>query len=59
MSFAVDANLFVYASNRDSPHHEASRAFLDERVRGREILRVAPPASTRSLRTTPRSTDRK
>lgn len=41
MSFAVDANLLVYASNRDSPYHEASREFLEERVRGREIFCIA------------------
>ncbi|HEX2163488.1 MAG TPA: TA system VapC family ribonuclease toxin [Thermoanaerobaculia bacterium] len=41
MSFAVDANLLVYGSNRDSPYYEASRGFLEERVRGREIFCIA------------------
>lgn len=28
----VDINLLVYAANADSPHHEAARAWLDERL---------------------------
>ncbi|HUO86186.1 MAG TPA: TA system VapC family ribonuclease toxin [Thermoanaerobaculia bacterium] len=41
MSFAVDANLLVYASDLGSPFHAAARGFLDERATGREIFCIA------------------
>ena len=41
MSFAVDVNLLIYASDSGSPFHRASREFLDETARGREICCVA------------------
>ena len=30
----VDANLLLYAANRDAPEHDAARAWLDERLNG-------------------------
>lgn len=41
MSFSVDVNLLVYASDRGSPYHVAARAFLEERAAGREIFCIA------------------
>ena len=41
MSFAVDANLLVYASDRDSPVHERAVAFLRTCVEGTEMFCLA------------------
>jgi hypothetical protein len=41
MSFAVDANLLVYASDRDSPAHERAVAFLRNCAEGTEIFCLA------------------
>jgi toxin-antitoxin system PIN domain toxin len=41
VSFGVDVNLLVYASDLGSPHHAAARAFLEERTAGREIFCLA------------------
>lgn len=41
MSFAVDVNLLVYASNLDSPYHAEASSFLEKRARGREIFCIA------------------
>jgi uncharacterized protein len=30
----VDANLLLYAANRDAPEHDAARAWLDDRLSG-------------------------
>ena len=32
MSYSVDANLLLYASDRSSPHHKAASRFLESRV---------------------------
>jgi len=32
LSYSVDANLLLYASDRSSPHHEAATRFLETRV---------------------------
>lgn len=37
----VDANVLIYAVNESSVHHEASRAWLDEAVGGREPIGFA------------------
>jgi toxin-antitoxin system PIN domain toxin len=37
----VDANLLLYAANRDAPEHEAARVWLDERLNG--TVRVGLP----------------
>lgn len=41
MSFSVDVNLLVYASDTGSAHQEAARRFLDEKAGGREIFCLA------------------
>jgi toxin-antitoxin system PIN domain toxin len=41
VSFAVDVNLLLYASDRGSPHHEPARRFLEEKAGGREIFCLA------------------
>ena len=38
MSYAVDVNLLLYASDRGSPNHDAATAFLEDCSDGREIL---------------------
>ena len=43
MSFAVDTNILLYASNEASPHQRKARAFLDEAVTGPEILFLTWP----------------
>lgn len=37
----LDANLLLYAANRDAPEHEDARAWLDERLNG--TVRVGLP----------------
>lgn len=41
MSFAVDVNVLVYASDTGSRLHRAAHALLDEKARGREIFCLA------------------
>ena len=41
MSFSIDVNLLVYASDEGSPHHQLARSFLDRCVAGRELLCIA------------------
>lgn len=50
MSFSVDANLLVYASDAGSPFHATAREFLEERIRGREIFCLAWPTGMAYLR---------
>jgi len=37
----IDANLLLYAANRDAPEHEAARAWLDDQLTG--TVRVGLP----------------
>lgn len=41
MSFSVDANLLLYASNLDSPHHRAAVEFIEDCTSGREVMYLA------------------
>jgi toxin-antitoxin system PIN domain toxin len=41
VSFSVDVNLLVYASDLGSPFHPAARSWLEERAGGREIFCIA------------------
>ncbi len=41
MSFSVDVNVLLYASDRSSPHHATAVRFLEERAAGREIFYLA------------------
>jgi len=36
MILSADTNLFLYAANPDSPHHESARAFLEMETAGRQ-----------------------
>lgn len=50
MSFAIDANILLYASNTASPHYESCRTFLAEAAAGPEILYLAWPTAMAYLR---------
>ena len=50
MSFAVDVNILLYASDSASPFHEASRKFLSDRARAEEIFCLAWPTVMSFLR---------
>lgn len=41
MSFAVDVNLLLYATDAGSPRHAAARDFLERAARGAEVFCVA------------------
>lgn len=41
MSFALDANVLIYASYPESPHHDAAQRFLAECVERPELLCLA------------------
>lgn len=43
MSFAIDTNVLVYASDRDSPFRESASRFLEEATKGPELLFLAWP----------------
>jgi uncharacterized protein len=43
MSYSVDVNVLLYASDRSSRHFEAARQFLDSCVTGPELLCLAWP----------------
>lgn len=38
MSFGVDVNILIYASDESSPLHQKAKAFLEECVVGRELF---------------------
>jgi hypothetical protein len=38
MSFAVDANILLYASDSESLHHKQARSFLEECIKQRELF---------------------
>ena len=50
MSYAVDANLLLYASDQDSPLHQRAVALLDELARGPEIVHLFWPTILAYLR---------
>ncbi len=50
MSFAVDANILLYASDTSSPFHEQARAFLHERAAGAELFCLGWPTLMSYLR---------
>ena len=50
MSFAVDANILLYASDTASPFHEPARAFLHERAAGAELFCLGWPTLMSYLR---------
>jgi hypothetical protein len=50
MSFAVDVNVLLYASDTASPHATRAAAFLAERTSGREVFCLAWPTVWAYLR---------
>ena len=50
MSYSVDANLLLYASNQDCPEHQRAIQFLERCGRERELLCVAWPTVMAYLR---------
>ena len=50
MSFAVDVNILLYASDASSPFSERARGFLHECASGSEVLCFAWPTLTAYLR---------
>src|SRR5689334_23685622 len=50
MSYSLDVNLLLYASDRSSDRHEAARAFLDSCAEGPELLCLAWPTLMSYLR---------
>lgn len=41
MSFGIDVNVLLYASDRSSPHHTKAGAFLEASVVGSEVFCIA------------------
>lgn len=50
MSFALDVNLLLYASDTESPLHERARVFLDSCMRGGELFCLGWPTVMGYLR---------
>lgn len=50
MSFALDANVLLYASDRSSPHHDSAQAFLRDCVEGSEVFFLPWPTVMAYLR---------
>lgn len=50
MSFAIDANLLLYASDRDNPLHQRAVALLDEVALGPELVYLFWPTAMAYLR---------
>lgn len=44
MSYSIDANLLLYASNTSAPEHESAREFLSGRVDDPDLLCLTWPA---------------
>jgi len=50
MSYAVDVNVMLYASDRSSPQHEAARRFVQRCAAGPEVFCLAWPTVMAYLR---------
>ena len=50
MSFSLDANLLLYASDSASPHHDAARSFVGQCTAGPELLYLGWPTIMAYLR---------
>jgi toxin-antitoxin system PIN domain toxin len=50
MSYAIDANLLLYASDEDSPFHERATALMDEIAIGPELVYLFWPTAMAYLR---------
>lgn len=51
MSFSVDVNILLYASDTGSPHYERARAFVDSCMRHDELFCLGWPTVMSYLRT--------
>ena len=50
MSFAIDVNLLLYASDADSPFHASAAQFIEQCASGRELFCLAWPTIMGYLR---------
>lgn len=50
MSYTIDANVLLYASDEDSPYHAAASAFLTRMVAGPELAYLFWPTTMAYLR---------
>ena len=50
MSFSVDVNILLYASDSDSPYHKRARAFVDSCMRQDQLLCLGWPTVMSYLR---------
>jgi toxin-antitoxin system PIN domain toxin len=50
LSFTLDANVLLYASDETSPHHDRARAFLEELAAGTELVYLFWPTVMAYLR---------
>jgi toxin-antitoxin system PIN domain toxin len=50
MSYSIDANVLLYASDASSPRHDDARRFLEECAAKRELLCIAWPTLMAYLR---------
>lgn len=50
MSYTIDANILLYASDRSSPFHEAADAFVRDRPRDPDVLCLTWPVIMAYLR---------
>jgi toxin-antitoxin system PIN domain toxin len=50
MSFAVDANILLYASDSDSPYHKRAGAFLEDCIKRTELFCLSWPTVMSYLR---------
>jgi len=50
MSFAIDVNVLLYASDASNPHHAPAREFLERCARDREVFFLAWPTVMAYLR---------
>ena len=50
MSFSVDVNILLYASDSDSPYHKRARAFVDSCMRQDELFCLGWPTVMSYLR---------
>jgi toxin-antitoxin system PIN domain toxin len=50
MSFAIDVNILLYASDTGSPHFERARLFIESCIAHREVFAVAWPTAMSYLR---------
>jgi hypothetical protein len=50
MSFALDVNILLYASDTSSPHHEQAKSFIESCIAGQEVFYLGWPTMMGYLR---------